>query len=189
MNEHARKIARYFQKIRNKWRFRKWLKNQRKKGVLIDPTAEFAGLPANDYIELGNNCAICSYSSLYVHDGAVRCDHLKIGDRVSVCRNVNIAAYAPISIGADTMIAPYCHILSGNHVFDRRDIPISAQGMRGKEVVIEEDVWIGTHVVVLAGAHIGRGAIIAAGSVVTKDVGAYEIWGGTPAKFIKNRPE
>ena len=86
------------------------------------------------------------------------------------------------------MIGPFCHILSGNHRFDRRDIPVRKQGHDIAPVAIEDDVWLGTHVVVLPGVTIGKGAIVAAGAVVNKDIPAYEIWGGVPAKFIKERP-
>jgi acetyltransferase-like isoleucine patch superfamily enzyme len=58
---------------------------------------------------------------------------------------------------------------------------------KGLQVVIEEDVWIGYGSVVLTGICIGRGAIVAAGSVVTKDVAPYSIVAGNPAKFIKSR--
>jgi len=54
-------------------------------------------------------------------------------------------------------------------------------------VVIEEDVWCGANVTILKGVHIGKGSVIAAGAVVIRDVGEYEIWGGVPAKKIKNR--
>lgn len=54
-------------------------------------------------------------------------------------------------------------------------------------VIIKNDVWIGREVIILSGVTIGNGAVIAAGSVVTKDVGDYEIWGGNPARFIKKR--
>lgn len=54
-----------------------------------------------------------------------------------------------------------------------------------KDVIVEEDVWLGARVTLLAGTHIGRGSIIAAGAVVTGCVPAYSIWGGVPAKFIK----
>ena len=176
-------------RIKYSFRFSTWLWVQWRRRAQIHRTVEFLGMPAYDHIEIGEMCDIACYSSLYVHTGATRVDHLKLGDRVGIGRNVNIAAYAPISIGDDTMIAPYCHILSGNHVFDRRDIPISKQPMRVEEVTIEEEVWIGTHVVVLPGAHIGKGAIIGANSVVNKKVGPWEIWAGSPAKFIKMRPD
>jgi virginiamycin A acetyltransferase len=54
-------------------------------------------------------------------------------------------------------------------------------------VVVEDDVWIGANSVVLDGARIGKGAVIAAGSLVNGTVPPYEIWGGTPARFIKAR--
>lgn len=55
------------------------------------------------------------------------------------------------------------------------------------DVIIGNDVWIGLNAIILSGVKIGDGAIIAAGSVITKEVGPYEIWGGNPAKLIKNR--
>lgn len=56
-----------------------------------------------------------------------------------------------------------------------------------RPVTIEEDVWCGANVTILKGVAIGKGSVIAAGAVVTKNVGEYEIWGGTPARKIKNR--
>ncbi len=56
-----------------------------------------------------------------------------------------------------------------------------------KRTVIENDVWIGTHVLIKGGIHISNGVIIGMGSVVTKDIPPYEIWAGNPAKFIKKR--
>ena len=55
------------------------------------------------------------------------------------------------------------------------------------EIVLEEDVWLGVNVVVLKGVRIGRGAIVAAGAIVTKDVPSYEIWGGVPARRLGER--
>ena len=57
------------------------------------------------------------------------------------------------------------------------------------EIVLEDDVWIGADVTVLKGVTIHQGAIIAAGSVLTKSVGAFEIWGGVPAKKLRDRPD
>lgn len=56
-----------------------------------------------------------------------------------------------------------------------------------KRTIIGNDVWIGTHSLIKAGVKIGNGAVIGMGSVVTKDIGEYEIWGGNPARFIKYR--
>ena len=112
---------------------------------------------------------------------------LIIGREVYIGRNTNIGAYAPVAIGAWTMIAPYCYINSSNHGM-ARGVPMRNQKLATAPIVIGEDVWIGTHVVVLAGVTIGDGAIIGAGSVVTKDVPACQIWAGVPARYLKDRP-
>lgn len=86
------------------------------------------------------------------------------------------------------MMGPQVFIYTQNHNHDRTDIPMIAQGYEEeKPVVIGDDVWIGSRVTILPGVHIGEGAIIGASSVVTKDVPAYSIVGGNPAKVIKSR--
>lgn len=79
-------------------------------------------------------------------------------------------------------------IFHGDHEMSRRDIPMRLQGDSvSKPVVIGDDVWIGARSIILKGVHIGKGAVIAAGAVVTKDVPEYAIVGGVPAKVIKYR--
>ena len=79
--------------------------------------------------------------------------------------------------------------LGGNHHFNRTDIPMGDQGKPKKiPLFIDDDVWIGARVIVLPGCrHIGKGVIIGAGSVVTKNVPDYAIIGGNPAKVIRFR--
>ncbi len=55
------------------------------------------------------------------------------------------------------------------------------------EIILAEDVWLGVNVVILKGVHIGRGAIVGAGAVVTQTIPEYEIWGGVPARKIGER--
>lgn len=75
-----------------------------------------------------------------------------------------------------------------DHTFD---IPGKTiwQGERGDNgiTIIENDVWIGTGSIIISGVKIGKGSIVAAGSIVTKDIPSCEIWGGNPAKKIKDR--
>ena len=96
-----------------------------------------------------------------------------------------------IRIGSDVLLAPGTIIAPANHALTRRDLPIRLQGFMPSRggVVVEDDVWIGANSVLLDGAHIERGAVIAAGSVVMGRVPAYEIWGGIPARRLKDRPE
>lgn len=87
------------------------------------------------------------------------------------------------------------HVICGNHmpvvgmpmvnVTDAVKSSLDVNHQFSKDVVVDEDVWIGANVILLQGVHIGRGSIIAAGSVVTKSVPAYSVWGGVPAHFIK----
>jgi acetyltransferase-like isoleucine patch superfamily enzyme/glycosyltransferase involved in cell wall biosynthesis len=104
-------------------------------------------------------------------------------------RNCFLGVHKPITIGQHVQIGAYSYIISANHSYASRKLPIYAQGFIGAEIVIEDEVWIGAHVVILPGVTIGRGAIIGAGSVVTRSIPEYEIWAGVPAKFIKCRPD
>ena len=114
-------------------------------------------------ISIGDNCSINPYTVLYGHG-----EGLVIGNHV--------------------LIAGHCLIIPANHVFVRTDITINKQGTFSKGIIIEDDVWIAAGCQILDGVTIGKGAIIAAGSVVNKSVEPYTIVGGVPAKLIKKRP-
>ena len=94
-----------------------------------------------------------------------------------------------IRIGNDALIAPGCVIAPANHEYRDPGTPIRLQRFMPSKggVVIEDDVWIGANCTLLDGAHIGKGAIIAAGSVVNGKVESYSIYAGTPAKKIGER--
>lgn len=96
--------------------------------------------------------------------------------------------YPKVTIGKYTMLAPGVAILGGDHLFDDPNTPMIFSGRPEMPATsIGEDVWIGSRVFVKAGLKIGDGAIIAAGSVVTKDIPPYSIYGGNPAKLIRMR--
>ena len=93
-----------------------------------------------------------------------------------------------VKIGNDVMMGPEVVILSLDHNYFDPSIPIRSQGVReDRPVVIEDDVWIGTRSIILPDVKIGKGSIIAAGSVVSKNVEPYSIVAGNPAKVIKKR--
>lgn len=100
---------------------------------------------------------------------------------------------ANIYIGDYVMIAPRVTIVTGNHKFDIPGMYMQQinDSMKTKEddvdIIIGNDVWIGTGAIILKGVKIGDGAIVGAGSVVTRDVLPYTIVAGNPAKVIKNR--
>ena len=125
-------------------------------------------------------------------------DTIEIGDNCIFGRNVNINSGPSfgVYIGDFVAIADGTYLRSENHRFDRLDIPIQHQGHDSKEikfnnnsysVVIEDDVWIGARVILLSGAHIGKGSVISAGSVVSNPIPPYSIVVGNPGRVIKNR--
>ena len=89
------------------------------------------------------------------------------------------------------MMGPDLYCLVYNHKVDDVNVPMCLQGNvevpPNSEIVIEDDVWIGAKVIITKKRHIGKGRILAAGAVVTKDVPDYAIVGGNPAKIIRYR--
>lgn len=121
-------------------------------------------------------------------------ENIEIGNDVNLgYRPVLIAAKSKIVIGNHVMFGPEVTIRGGNHRIDivgRNMIDVGENEKRPEDdpgVVIEDDVWIGTRAVILAGITIGRGAVVGAGAVVTKSVPPYSIVGGNPARFIRMR--
>lgn len=100
------------------------------------------------------------------------------------------SAHGKIIIGNHVMFGPGVHVHGGNHVINRVGVymdQIKKEPDSDGEVIIDDDVWIGANAIILQRVHVGTGAVIAAGSVVTKSVPPYEVWGGVPAKKIKDR--
>lgn len=119
---------------------------------------------------------------IYISDGR----HLNIGKHVRI--NEHVFLQGPITIGDYTMLAPGVAIYTRTHDHSRTDLPMVTQGdTETMEVVLEEDVWLGRNVVVLPGVQIGKGAIVGANAVVTRDIPAFTVWGGVPAKQIRSR--
>lgn len=113
--------------------------------------------------------------------------NVSLGKNVYFNRGVFITAHATIEIGNDVLIGPYTVINSGNHQYIKKEILIRLQGHDKKPIIIGNDVWIGANCTILAGVNIGDGAVIAAGSVVTKSVATFTVVAGIPANKIKYR--
>ncbi len=135
-------------------------------------------------IELGKDIHIMQNSYIYAHDGGL----LIVGDSFYMNTNSQLgSSFGKISIGNYCQIASNCVLRASNHIFENVNKPILEQGSLYGEIILEDDVWIASNCVITADTKIGKSAIIAAGSVVTKDVEPYSIVGGVPAKFIKKR--
>lgn len=134
-------------------------------------------------ISIGNGCRIGRGSFLTAGNG-----RLALGDNVAISPLCNIGAdNGEIEIGENAAIGPGTVIRAANHRFITRELPIMGQGHEPGRVKIEEDVWIGANCVILPDVTIGRGAIVGAGAVVTRNVGPYAIVGGVPARQIGMR--
>lgn len=112
---------------------------------------------------------------------------IQIGKNVSLNEWVYLSGYGGLIIGDNVRIGHRTSIVTSDHIVGDLSKPIYRQGLTSGKVVIADDVWIGCNVTILKGINIGKGAIIAAGSVVTKDVLPLTIVGGVPAKPIKIR--
>lgn len=100
----------------------------------------------------------------------------------------NCCLYGEIHIGDHVLMASEVVIFTQNHNYMSRNLLILEQGTgEEKPVHIGNDVWIGRRAMIMPGVHIGDGAVIAAGGVITKDVPPYSVVGGVPAKVIKYR--
>lgn len=91
-----------------------------------------------------------------------------------------------VIIGDNVMISPEVMILTGNHDFSDKNKLLIEQKIITKPVKIGNDVWIGARALILPGVEVGERSIIAAGSIVTKDIPSNVIVGGNPARIIKN---
>lgn len=114
-------------------------------------------------------------------------ESLVIGNNVGISPNFTLFVRGKVVIGDDTIIGPNVTIVAENHIADRIDIPIHEQGCKRMGIRIGEKCWIGANVVILDGVSIGEGSIVAAGAVVNRDVEAYSVVGGIPAKVISQR--
>jgi acetyltransferase-like isoleucine patch superfamily enzyme len=100
----------------------------------------------------------------------------------------NVLIYPGVSIGRYTMIAPNVQIIGSDHNFQEVGKPATFSGRPAlKRTKIGRDVWVGTNSIIMAGVQLGDGCIVAAGSIVTKDVEPFCIVGGSPAKLIRKR--
>ena len=154
-------------------------------------------------VEIGKSCRVHPEARINPRGGI-----LKIGESTSISAgaiiqgqvdigsNSSVQAYAilvgygepgSITIGNGVRIAPQAMLIAANHVFSDSKTPIYLQGMEPMPIVIEDDVWLGGRVIVTAGVRIGRGCVVGAGSVVTKNLPPWSVAVGAPARIIRYR--
>lgn len=114
---------------------------------------------------------------------------IRIGDGVHIARDVVLASAHRLTVGNHVTLGPRSMIYDNNHRFENPHLSVMEQGLSGAPVTIGDYVWIGAHAIVLPGVTVGKGAIIGAGAVVTKDVPPYSIAVGVPARVVGHRSQ
>lgn len=118
----------------------------------------FRGLP-NAGIQIGENCLIGEYTVIRGQGG--------------------------VTLGNRVYTSPMTQIIAVNHVYHDPERPFIEQGITAEGIIVEDDVWLGSAAVVTDGVRIGKGSVVAAGAVVTRDIPPHSVAAGIPAKVIK----
>ena len=135
-------------------------------------------IPFNAF-ELGADSIIEDYATVSNGMGGI-----VIGERSLI--GIADVLIGPLRIGNDVIIAQNVVFSGMNHGYEDVTKAIRYQKCTAAEIVVEDEVWIGANAVITAGVRIGKHAVVAGGSVVTKDVPSYTIVGGNPARILKS---
>jgi acetyltransferase-like isoleucine patch superfamily enzyme len=112
---------------------------------------------------------------------------LSLGDNVYVGPYCVLGAGGGLTIGSDVTIGAHVDILAENHSFEDPDVPINRQGVEREGIVIEDDCWIGNRATILDGVRVGRGSVIGAAAVVTRNIPEFSVAVGSPARVVRDR--
>lgn len=108
-------------------------------------------------------------------------------DNANIGFNCEIFSASRVRVGKNILMAAYTYLVGGDHLYDRTDIPVLEQGRTARGIEVDDNVWLGTHVVVTDGSRVGRDAIIGAGAVVVGEIPEFAIAAGIPAKIVRDR--
>lgn len=135
---------------------------------------------------LHESCRKCKNIYIGKHVKIVSPDKLLLGNNISIHDYCYLDCSGSITIGNDVSIAHDCSIISFNHTYYEKDIPIKFQKLEYGAIKINKDCWLGCKVILLANVEISEHSIVAAGAVVTKSMPPHIICAGNPAKIVKS---
>jgi acetyltransferase-like isoleucine patch superfamily enzyme len=149
-------------------------------GTFVSPNAHVELCDEQATITLGRRCHIDHFAWLRAWGTGIR-----MGDDCTLHQYAMVQG--GVTMGNGVRIGAHALFIASDHNFARTDVPIFTQGCTLADITIADDVYIGSNVTVLRGVTIGRGAVVAAGAVVNRDVPAWAIVGGVPARVIRRR--
>ena len=183
-NPRLKKLVLWMLMPKNQARPRLWvkmflnpLKHHKGKGSLVRRRTRMDVLPFNQF-SMGANSTIEDFATVNNGVGPVI-----IGDRTRI--GLGCVLIGPVTVGNDVMFAQNIVVSGLNHGYQDINTPPSLQPLETKPISIGDDVWIGANAVITAGVTIGNHAVVAAGSVVTKNVPDFAIAAGNPARILK----
>jgi acetyltransferase-like isoleucine patch superfamily enzyme len=153
-------------------------------GVYLDQGTYLHASPNG--IEIGSGSIVMHGAVLHVYNFRdMPHSGIKIGQDSLVGEYSVIRGQGGVVIGNRVYTSPFTQIIAVNHVFSDPNKPFVDQGITAQGIHIEDDVWIGASAIITDGVRIGKGAVVAAGAVVTSDVPPHTVVGGVPAKIIR----
>lgn len=148
------------------------------RGVRIQARRGYGRLTFGRWVHVGSG------TSVRCHEGTLR-----IGEKTVIGRNATINSYLDVVIGESVLVADQVYVSDFDHRAGDRDRPIKDQGIVKARVRVEDDVWLGVKSTVVKGVVVGRGSVIGANAVVTRDVPPYSVAVGIPARVVSTRPD
>ena len=144
---------------------------------VIDATGE-----ENAGIVIGSNVFVGRNTIIYCQNG-----NIVIGENANIGSNCQIFSAGSVEIGKNVLVGAYSYLIGGGHVMVDYSSPIIEQGRISRGIRLGDNVWVGAGVKILDGVTIGRDAVIGTGAVVNRDIAAYAVAAGLPAKVIGDR--
>lgn len=134
-------------------------------------------------LKIGSNVIFKDYSRICVADINAK---INIGDNTSIGHHTFIFAKKNISVGNNCMIAPFVYMVDSDHNYNDKEL-ITESNLKCEDIIIEDNVWIGAHVIILKGTIIETGSVIGAGSVIKGKIAKNSVVAGNPYKVVKIR--
>ena len=136
----------------------------------------------NEGIRIGSGVFVGRNTILSCKNGDIVVD-----DRANIGFNCEIFSASRVRLGKDALVAAYTYLVGGDHLHDRTDVPVLHQGRTARGIEVDDNVWLGAHVVVADGSRVGRDAIVGAGAVVIGEVPPFHVAAGVPARVLRDR--